>query len=367
MAERSSSTPTNEGDGDIYAFARKEAKEEVQSTSGQERCVKFKVEECAPIQDTVPFRDRLQSNDDAIDNDSFCFNIPVYCFDCPLSALTTIGDVSEKSEDSSEDAKKRREDVFQDFTQSAAQIFMDPFSLDEMPRLVEGRTYGHFGNSKDLLLHCNAVHDLFFRSFVSCIFASLQCDQHVSSKDVHSAVEACEENFLEIDITDFIRTLCGHYVNCMKKEESAKGFFPIRPSPVFLDGQQSYLLPTFSKVRAEECVRELQNALSVDCKSVPGLHGSITAKFMSLLDRHFKAVASCGEFYFYCPQLPDNTRKVGSVLMVFVISAHIWILNFMSSSNPLLHFLLTFLLLLLYFPTLPPFCTSSVFLLFFSS
>lgn len=42
------------------------------------------------------------------------------------------------------------------------------------------------------------------------VFRSLQLAYSVSSQDVLTAMDYCEESLQEIDITSFIQTLCGH-------------------------------------------------------------------------------------------------------------------------------------------------------------
>lgn len=266
------------------------------SHEDEKRSVTFQ-ENTTPINEEPVFHDRGMGKV----SDSTCsLDIPIYCYDCPMSALVSIPDSKSDTEVTSEEAKKR-EDIFQDFTQSAAQIFVDPFSLDEVPRSLEGRTKGRFGSSKDLLLHCSAVHDIFFRSFVTSTFSSLQRGQQVSAQDVHSAIDACEENFLEVDITEFIRTLCGHYVKNNKDKEALEAQINAELQSVPIR------LPSLS---IEERVKDLKNTLSGECESVPGLHKSITAKFFAILGRYFKAVPPSREYFFYCPQQSDSPRKV---------------------------------------------------------
>ena len=324
LVDRSSTpTPTVEKDESTFAFTRQtdispalnrqtctetsEGKPKlVESSEDEKRSVTFQ-ENVTPINEEPVFHDRCSSEDSV----SSSFGIPIYCYDCPMSALISIPDNKSDTEVTSEEAKKR-EDIFQDFTQDAVNIIIDPFSLDEVPRSLEGRTKGKFGSSKDLLLHCSAVHDLFFRSFVSSTFASLQHGQQVNMRDVHSAVDACEENFLEVDITEFIRTLCGHYVknNASKETQRDSGIsHELHSVPI--------CLPTV--VNTEENVKDLKNSLSGDCESVAGLHKSITAKFMSILGRYFKAVLPSGEYFFYCPQLSDGPRKVFLLCVLFCV------------------------------------------------
>lgn len=242
--------------------------------------------------DQPVFHDRLSNED----SDSFSFDIPIYCYDCPISALQSIPDATSDREVTTEEAKER-EDIFQDFTQYT------PFSFDEISRSLEARTKGRFGSPKDLLFHTHAVHDMFFRSIVTSTFASLQKGHSVSMQDVHLAVDACEENVLEVDITEFIHTLCGHYV----KKNASKNAVEETQVSKNLD---SAPCGSPMNARSEERVRHLKDSLSGDCESVEGLHKSIRAKFMSILGKYFKAIPPSGEFFFYCPHPLDGTRKV---------------------------------------------------------
>ena len=306
-------TPTVEKDQSTFAFSQRQSDLSVLegqaklavNTEDEKRSVTFQ-ENATPINEEPVFHGRGADKE----SDSFSFGIPIYCYDCPMSALVSITDSKSDTEVTSEEAKKL-EDIFQDFTQFAAQIFIDPFSLDEVPRSLEGRAKGRFGTSKDLARHFNAVHDLFFRSFVKSTFSSLQRGQQVSMRDVHSAVEACEENFLEVDITDFIRTLCGHYVKNIKDKENLKAKIneELQSVPI--------RLPSLS---IEERVKDLKNTLSGECESVTGLHKSITAKFFAILGRFFKAVPPSREYFFYCPQQSDGQRRVLYFQMMLTLS-----------------------------------------------
>lgn len=187
-------------------------------------------------------------------------------------------------------------------------MFVDPFSLEEMPRMVEGKTFGRFGSSKDLLLHCNAVHDIFFRCFVTSNFTGLQNGHQMNVRDVQSAVDTCEENFLEIDITEFIRTLCGHFARNPE--------FPKTPDA--LRGPSSLLLcqktqsPIFPRHNFKEfgTLDFLKSYLNDNCESDPGLHHSIKERFMAILGRYFRTMPSFGDLFFYCPQSTSSNRKV---------------------------------------------------------
>ncbi|XP_048580524.1 KICSTOR complex protein SZT2 isoform X3 [Nematostella vectensis] len=267
-----------------------------------EKTVSFKDEDNAPTPTQENVSPRGEPCCVSGSDGSFCYNIPIYCYDCLLNGLLVVDEKTDSSQGTEETRKK--EDIFQDFTQTSA-VFVDPFSLEELPRMVEGRTFGRFGSSKDLLLHCNAVHDIFFRCFVSSIFTSLQGGHQVNPRDVQSAVDTCEENFVELDITDFIRTLCSHYSknSALRKSQGLS-------ESAFLLCQQSQL-EIFPRRKVEEydCVKQLMASLQGECESIPGLHRSIRDTFGRILGTYFKPVPNSSDLYFYSPHCADSTRK----------------------------------------------------------
>lgn len=208
------------------------------------------------------------------------FVIPIYAYDIPLSSLTTIREASEETGE-----ELAQGDIIQDFTQiSVTQYPNSQFLLEDLPRAMEGTTHGRFGSSKHLAVHCSAIHDLFFHSFVLSIFSSLQRGQNVNNRDMQSAVdEICEENFVEIDITDFIRTLCGHYAK--------------RWAGYHSNSEQN-------------SSKEIAEYLSGTCESVSGLHESVTSKFALIMSRYFKRVPTNQDFFYFSPQVTESNRKV---------------------------------------------------------
>lgn len=253
-------------------------------------------ENSTPTSDDPPSqRPRDPSSDE---NLSRAFIIPIYAYDVPLSSLTTIRESEEEPGD-----EQAQGDVIQDFTQISATQYPNSSSLlDNIPRVLEGNTHGRFGLSKHLALHCSAIHDLFSHSFVLSIFSSLQRGQNVNNRDMQSAVdEICEENFVEIDITDFIRTLCGHYVRRWGDKDLTEESLPFPDGNMFGD-YKSYL--------RQEPSMEMLELLSGVCESVSGLHQSVTSKFEAIMSRYFKRVPTNPDFFYYSPQVTENNRKV---------------------------------------------------------
>lgn len=268
-----------------------------------EKYVKFK-EDDNVVTPTVENLSPVAPNTPGNDDDWLCYSIPIYCYDCPMSTLTNVEQKKEPDERTEE--IRKREDIFQDFTQTS-QVFVDPFSLEELPRMSEGITVGRFGTSKDLLLHCNAVHDIFFRCFVSSIFTSLQGGHQMNIRDVQSAVDTCEENFLEIDITEFIRRLCGHLSNPCPPNTSDS-----IASSLLLCQKTQFPIFQGRGFQGFGSLQFLKTVLSDICESAPGLHQSIKERFMDILSKYFRGIPTSGDLYFYCPQCANVTRKVNN-------------------------------------------------------
>ena len=65
--------------------------------------------------------------------------------------------------------------------------------------------------SHDLIKHCTNLTDAYYRCFVTGVFKSLQLNLRVDTHDINSAINLCEEAWpLEIDITKYLYTVCGH-------------------------------------------------------------------------------------------------------------------------------------------------------------
>ena len=67
-----------------------------------------------------------------------------------------------------------------------------------------------FECEKSLRFQCMNLQSIYYRSFVTSVFKSLQLHQSLHSFDVQTAVDNCEENVEEIYFTDFVMKICNH-------------------------------------------------------------------------------------------------------------------------------------------------------------
>ncbi|KAI4886625.1 hypothetical protein NFI96_012743, partial [Prochilodus magdalenae] len=197
----------------------------------------------------------------------------------------------------------------------------------------------HPHKQKELANYCSLLQEHYYQSYVKGVYRSLQQSYSISSQDVLTAMDYCEESLQEIDITSFLQTLCGHIStfrehhepcgaeNVRKtlgkaatfiigdgedngvdratlvtsssvdledmNEEESKGnvFTPL--SPLALDETKSPKIPEFSLSLLDSQQK---------CEVYPDLHKIIKDKFMDIGAQYFKAVPSNSHYFFYCPQ-----------------------------------------------------------------
>ncbi|KAG2461412.1 SZT2 protein, partial [Polypterus senegalus] len=71
----------------------------------------------------------------------------------------------------------------------------------------------HSHKYKVLTNYCSLLQEHYHQSYVKGVYRSLQQSYHISSQDVLTAMDYCEESLKEIEITTFLQTLCGHIKN----------------------------------------------------------------------------------------------------------------------------------------------------------
>jgi hypothetical protein len=99
---------------------------------------------------------------------------------------------------------------------------------------------------------------------VVAVYKSLSLQQSLSYEDMEAAVAQCEENLIEINITNYLRSVCRH-LSTLSEE---------------------YLL----------------NRLKVSvCNDVKPLHNLIKDKFKKIMAVAFKPVPAHPEFYYCLP------------------------------------------------------------------
>ncbi|XP_052454907.1 KICSTOR complex protein SZT2 isoform X6 [Carassius gibelio] len=200
---------------------------------------------------------------------------------------------------------------------------------------------------KELANYCSLLQEHYYQSYVKGVYRSLQQSHHVSSQDLLTAMDYCEESLQEIDITSFLQTLCGHVrvfrerhelhgsINASKSsdasttftigegeddgadratlvssssieledvsEADSRGKVSAPTSPLDLDEPKSPKIPEFplSLLQSQQ-----------KCDVYPDLHKIIQDKFTEIGAQYFKTVPSNPHYFFYC--LPSSKKEEDS-------------------------------------------------------
>ncbi|XP_047669769.1 KICSTOR complex protein SZT2 isoform X2 [Tachysurus fulvidraco] len=199
----------------------------------------------------------------------------------------------------------------------------------------------HQHKQKELANYCSLLQEHYCQSYVRGVFRSLQMAYSISSQDVLTAMDYCEESLQEIDITSFLQTLCGHIRTFREQHEPRRAESTrktLRPGATFTIGEEEEedertgraMLVSSSRVELED-VSEVESKgksssptspeapdeprslrvpefpLSLlhsqqECEVYPNLHKIIQDKFLEIGAQHFKTVPSNPHYFFYCPQ-----------------------------------------------------------------
>ncbi|XP_018594122.1 KICSTOR complex protein SZT2 isoform X2 [Scleropages formosus] len=198
----------------------------------------------------------------------------------------------------------------------------------------------HPHKHKELANYCSLLQEHYHQCYVKGVYRSLEQSYKVSSQDVLTAMDYCEESLQEIDLSPFLHTLCGHlrifreqHEQCVSTEtpglpSTAAAFIigdadeegatergplvssssmdtediseaesrgkPSAPtSPLIL--KQSKIC----KVYPEFPLSTFQ--LQQHCEVYPGLHKIIQDKFLEIASQYLKTVPSNPHYFFYCP------------------------------------------------------------------
>lgn len=132
---------------------------------------------------------------------------------------------------------------------------------------------------KSLRLHCINLQFIYFRSFVTAVFKSLQLRHPLHSFDVQAAIDNCEESIQEIHFTDFLLKTCNHIQQGLKltQQDSSSGVKNKTSLPI------------------EDLI------IQRTCSDFDNNHSVIKKKFHDVLTNTFQLVPHSLDLYFYCP------------------------------------------------------------------
>ncbi|KAM3915556.1 KICSTOR complex protein SZT2 isoform 2-T2 [Leptodactylus fuscus] len=233
---------------------------------------------------------------------------PVYVYNCPLEAL--------------------REQLVSSRPQ---RMSCDMFFRSQSLERPSTNSFIHH-RQKELVKYCNLLQEHYHQCYVKGMFKALQQSLWVSHQDLLTAMDYCEEQLREIDITNFLMTLCGHLRNF--REAQTDGASPqnvrVRKASFRIGSleqedepsvRDSAVLQSESSVDVEECAE--QEVIEVPtpepsshprpefqlshldtgqpCEVSTDLHRIIQDKFLAIGSLHFKTVPSNPHYFFYYP------------------------------------------------------------------
>ncbi|XP_051567300.1 KICSTOR complex protein SZT2 isoform X3 [Myxocyprinus asiaticus] len=202
----------------------------------------------------------------------------------------------------------------------------------------------HPHKHKELANYCSLLQEHYYQSYVRGVYRSLQQSYSVSSQDILTAMDYCEESLQEIDITSFLQTLCGH-IRVFREHHELHGCVNVSKSSngpaTFLIGEgeddaadRATLVPSSSVELEDVSEADSRGKLSVPtsplnlhepkspkilefplsllqsqqkCEVNPDLHKIIQDKFMEIGAQYFKTVPSNPHYFFYCP--PSSKKE----------------------------------------------------------
>ncbi|KAG9341530.1 hypothetical protein JZ751_019035 [Albula glossodonta] len=262
---------------------------------------------------------------------------PVYIYNCSLESLKDQL-VNPRSSRQPRDIFFRPQDA--DSWEIYQQMKFRSLSQERSSTASWTELMAHPHKHKELANYCSLLQEHYHQSYVKGVYRSLQQSHSISSQDVLTAMDYCEESLQEIDISAFLHTLCGHIRTFREWEDQPGGAGTQGPSSntaTFTIGEakeeatsEKGTLASSSSLEAEDiseaesrgkpsaptsptaseepktqkgCAEFPLSLLQTQqkCEVFPDLHKIIQDKFMEIGAQYFKTVPSNPHYFFYCP------------------------------------------------------------------
>ncbi|KAK4871539.1 hypothetical protein RN001_015663 [Aquatica leii] len=195
--------------------------------------------------------------------------LPLYVFDCPLALLV------EAYVNNTNEEIIVAGDIYEDHRfKNGFHVHEDSIRLksDDSPdaKADDGEDSKH-----NVTSHCRALVLTHSKCFVMSLFSTLQHGSYVHTSDVHFAMDQCEETVYDIDISYYMKTICGHM-----KEEGEQISVDTLHQPIM-------------------------------CNELKPLHHLIKDRFSDIMNMAFSPIPTNRDFY-YCQNLSmDKTALKG--------------------------------------------------------
>uniref|UniRef100_A0AAY4B5N6 SZT2 n=1 Tax=Denticeps clupeoides TaxID=299321 RepID=A0AAY4B5N6_9TELE len=202
-------------------------------------------------------------------------------------------------------------------------------------------------HKQQLANYCSLLQEHYHQSYVKGVYRSLQQSYSITSQDILTTMDYCEESLQEIDITSFLQILCGHIRGFRERYEplgGTRGERPFSTPATFIIGEgeeegaadratlastSSVELEDFSEADSRGKASGPSSPLTADdpkanklpqfplsllssqqnCEVCPNLHKIIQDKCMEIGAQFFKTVPSNPHYFFYCP--PSSKKEDG--------------------------------------------------------
>ncbi|XP_056389014.1 KICSTOR complex protein SZT2 isoform X4 [Hyla sarda] len=252
---------------------------------------------------------------------------PVYVYNCPMEALREqlVGSRQQRISSDVFFSEFKQESVFQG-------IFQESNTRSQSLERPSTNPFIHH-RQKELVNYCNLLQEHYHQCYVRGLFKALQQSLWVSHQDLLTAMDYCEEQLQEIDISNFLMTLCGHlrsFREAQTDTESPSQNGRLRKASFRIGSleqedelsvRDSGVLHSESSVDTEECAEQEVIEVSTPdsssqpsaefqlsnldtgqaCEVSPDLHRIIQDKFLAIGSLHFKTVQSNPHYFFYFP------------------------------------------------------------------
>ncbi|KAH0546460.1 KICSTOR complex protein SZT2-like isoform X1 [Cotesia glomerata] len=201
---------------------------------------------------------------------------PIYVYDCSLALLIEVLIGKLKT--------PKSKDIYQNNTFTIGQQLHEDFinlkppndSASPEPKSEDSENLSN--DQRSLLEHCKLLTLAHCHCYVVAVYKSLALQLRLSYEDMEAAVEQCEESLIEINITNYLKTVCKHLNNLSSKFDEAKAI--------------------------EKCH-------STTCAEFGQLHKLIRNKFKKIITCAFKPVPAHPEFYYFSPS--HHSERIDSM------------------------------------------------------
>ena len=198
-------------------------------------------------------------------------SIPIYVYDCSFLGLTNSVIYKERVEPP---RNHHLNFLFKPEIRSEKEVSDDPrFSTQKTPE-PEGPTSNEFTDhschiDKDVKQWYHVIKMIYFKSFVSVLFRSLQLKLPIHSYDIKHAVDYCDnDTTYDLELETYVKAVCPHLY--LQKE-----------NPEVLD------------------INAVKSAVS--CFKQDSWHKSVQKKFLEIVGSKFRSVPGLEDIFFFCP------------------------------------------------------------------